>query len=132
MRPTKKAQILAMYPDTPDVEAIARVLDTSPTYVANTLMDAGHAVTYSDVFTSSRQPTNPYARELAGILRFKDLPTAAASVALLDEVHQHYAGRQDFRGIFQVQQLALLGKLRARALGKDAESRLFADWLAAH
>src|SRR4051794_18249204 len=106
MRQTKKAKILAMYPGMPDVEALARLLETSPTYVANTLIDAGVAVPYSDVFTTSRQPANAYARELAGVLRFKDPAAAAASVAMLDELHRHYAEQQDFRGIFQVQQLA--------------------------
>ncbi|MBC7544020.1 MAG: hypothetical protein H7338_14950, partial [Candidatus Sericytochromatia bacterium] len=47
-------------------------------------------------------------------------------------LHRHDAVQQDFRGIFHVQQFALLGKLRARALGKDMAARLFADWLAAH
>jgi hypothetical protein len=130
--PTKKARILAMYPEIGDVEAIARALDTTPSYVANTLIDAGLPVTYSDVFTSSRQPVNPYARELAGVLRFKDVPTTLACLDLLDEIHADHAARQDFRGMFQVQQLALLGKMRARALGKLDESALFAAWLSRH
>jgi hypothetical protein len=130
--PTKKARILAMYPEVMDVEAIARALETTPSYVANTLIEAGIPVAYSDVFTSSKQPLNPYARDLAGVLRFKDLPTTRDCLARLDDLLAYYEGQQDFRGIFQVQQLALLGKLRARAIGKQAESGLFADWLARH
>jgi hypothetical protein len=130
--PTKKARILAMYPEVMDVESIARALETTPSYVANTLIAASIPVAYHDVFTSSGQPLNPYARELAGVLRFKDLPATRACLEMLDQLLAHYEAQQDFRGIFQVQQLALLGKLRARAIGKLAESALFADWLSRH
>ncbi|MBC7542051.1 MAG: hypothetical protein H7338_04900, partial [Candidatus Sericytochromatia bacterium] len=64
MRQTKKSQIPALYPGLPDVEALARRLDTSPTYVANTPIDATVSVPNSDIFTSSRQPSNPCARAL--------------------------------------------------------------------
>lgn len=130
--PTKQARILALYPDLLDVEAVARALATSPSYVANTLIEAGHPVAYTDVFTSSRQPVNAYARELAGVLRFKDEASTRACLQVLEAIHAEHAARQDYRGMFQVQQLALLGKLRARALGKTVESDLFAAWLGRH
>ncbi len=130
--PTKKARVLAMYPEIQDVEVVARALDTSPSYVANTLIEAGVPVAYSDVFTSSRQPLNPYARDLAGVLRFKDVATTRDCLELLDQIHADHAERRDFRGMFQVQQLALQGKLRARAIGKHEEADLFAEWLYRH
>lgn len=131
-RTTKKAQIIQLYPEIPDVEALARALDTSPSYVANTLIDAGYTVSYSDVFTTSRAPVSSYARLFAGVLKFKDEAAAHQSIARIDSLYRHFAETNDFRGMYQAQQLALLGKLRARALGKFTISRLFADWLAAN
>src|SRR5216684_4634675 len=113
------------------VDTIANLLETDPAYVANTLIEAGHAPAYVDLYTHTG-PQNRYARMLAGVLRFKDLRAARESVARIDEMYHRFEAARDRRGQHQTQLLALTGKNRAEGLGKREEARLFADWLIEH
>src|SRR4051812_16444928 len=67
-----------------------------------------------------------------GVLRFKDVEAAEASVARIDELFHQFAQTNDRRGQHQAQLMALIGKNRAEGIGKLAEARVFADWLVAH
>lgn len=128
---TKKELAVGMWEKGLRVEAIAELLHTDASYVANALIERGFAPNYVDLYTSTG-PQNRYAAMLAGVLRFKDLAAARASVARLDDLYQEFEAVRDRRGMHQCQVLALTGKNRAEGIGKWQEARVFADWLAAH
>jgi hypothetical protein len=128
---TKKALAVGMYQKGLRVEAIAELLQSDPSYIANALIEQGYAPDYVDLYTSTG-PQNRYAATLAGALRFRDLAAAKASVRRINELYEGYAAARDRRGMHQCQVLALIGKNRAEGIGKWAEAQLFADWLGAH
>src|SRR5262249_32786933 len=78
------------------VDAISELLDTDPAYVANSLIAAGHAPAYVDLYTHTG-PQNRYAGMLAGVLRFKDLGAARESVARIDEMYHQFKQTRDRR-----------------------------------
>jgi len=128
---TKKELAVGMYEKGIRVETIAELLQTDPSYVANALIERGHAPNYVDLYTSTG-PQNRYAALLSGVLRFRDVEAARASVDRINELYQQFEADRDRRGMHQCQVLALIGKNRAEGIGKWREARLFADWLAAH
>jgi hypothetical protein len=130
-RTTKRQLALELYERGLRVDSIAELLETDAAYVANSLIAAGHAPAYVDLYTHTG-PQNRYARMLAGVLKFKDLEAARESVARIDELYHRFAEARDRRGQHQVQLLALTGKNRAEGIGKRQEARLFADWLIEH
>jgi hypothetical protein len=83
----------------------------------------------------------PEYRELDGVLRFSDLPSAEASIRRLDEFCQRFAAAGDKKGVEVCRRIALAGRRRAEALGRSRrirpEKRLekqeaatwFATWL---
>jgi len=128
---TKKDLAVGMYEKGIRVETIAELLHTDPSYVANALIERGHAPSYVDLYTSTG-PQNRYAALLAGVLRFRDVEAARASVDRINALYEHFQDARDRRGMHQCQVLALIGKNRAEGIGKWREARLFADWLASH
>jgi hypothetical protein len=130
-RITKKDLAADMWEKGLRVEAIAAVLETDPSYVANALIERGYAPNYMDLYTSTG-PQNRYASLLAGVLRFKDIEAARVSVDRIDTVYRAFEALRDRRGMHQCQVLALTGKNRAEGIGKWEEAQVFADWLAAH
>jgi hypothetical protein len=130
-RITKKELAVGMYEKGLRVDTIAELLSTDPSYVANALIERGHAPNYVDLYTSTG-PQNRYAAMLAGILRFKDVGAARASVARINELYEQFETVRDRRGMHQCQVLALIGKNRAEGIGKWREAQVFADWLAGH
>ena len=130
-RMTKKDLAAGMYEKGLRVEAIAELLHTDPSYVANALIERGHAPSYVDLYTSTG-PQNLYAAMLSGVLRFKDLEAARASVDRINTLYEEFEAVRDRRGMHQCQVLALTGRNRAEGIGKWQEARVFADWLAAH
>ncbi|HOJ20531.1 MAG TPA: hypothetical protein PLU39_14990 [Armatimonadota bacterium] len=130
-RVTKKEQAVELHDQGLSVEEIASRLKTSPTYVANTLIESGRTPEYFDLYTHTG-PQNPYARRLAGVLRFRTPEAARASILHLDEIFHEYEAQGDLRGQHQVQLLALVGRNRAEGIGKLEAADLFTDWLLAH
>jgi hypothetical protein len=130
-RMSKKELAVGMYEKGMRCEAIAELLHTDPSYVANALIEKGHAPNYVDLYTSTG-PQNRYAAMLSGILRFKDLEAAKASVTRINELYGEFEAVRDRRGMHQCQVLALVGKNRAEGIGKWQEAQVFADWLATH
>ncbi|MHB1000193.1 MAG: hypothetical protein ACYC27_13195 [Armatimonadota bacterium] len=113
-----------------DVESIADALTTSPSYVANTLIQSGRPVDYEDLYTTtSGRAYSSEARELSGTLRFKDVDAAKASVKKLDEAFTIFLRDKNKRGQHRAQMLALIGKNRADGIGKHDEAAIFRDWL---
>jgi hypothetical protein len=129
--PTKKEQAIELYDQGLPVEEIAARLETSPTYVANVLIESGRTPEYVDLYTHTG-PQNPYARRLAGILRFRTPEAARESIRHMDAVYHDYERQGDLRGQHQVQLLALIGRNRAEGIGKYEAADLFTDWLLAH
>lgn len=130
-RVTKKEQAVELHDKGLSVEEIASRLETSPTYVANTLIESGRSPEYVDLYTHTG-PQNPYARRLAGVLRFRTPEAARQSILRMDEIYHEYEARGDLRGQHQVQLLALVGRNRAEGIGKLEAADLFTDWLLAH
>jgi hypothetical protein len=128
---TKKALAVGMWEKGIRIETIAELLHSDPSYVANALIEQGHAPSYVDLYTSTG-PQNRYAAILAGVLRFRNLEAARASVQRINELYEQFEAARDRRGMHQCQVLALVGKNRAEGIGKWREAQLFADWLAAH
>jgi hypothetical protein len=127
-RTTKKDLAESLFEKGLRVEAIAEVLQSDPSYVANTLIERGHEPSYVDLYTSTG-PQNRYAKRMAGVLRFRDLEAARASVDQIDAIYKGFAAMRDRRGMHQCQILALTGMNRAEGIGKWEAAQVFADWL---
>ena len=130
-RITKKELAVGMYEKGMRIETIAELLHSDPSYVANALIERGHAPNYVDLYTSTG-PQNRYAAMLSGVLRFRDLAAAKQSVARLEDLYSQFEAVRDRRGMHQCEVLALTGKNRAEGIGKLREAQVFADWLAKH
>lgn len=130
-RMTKKDLAVGMYQKGMRVDAIAELLHSDPSYIANVLIERGYTPEYVDLYTSTG-PQNRYAALLAGVLRFKDVAAARESVRRINELHLQFEAQRDRRGMHQCQVLALTGKNRAEGIGKWQEAKVFADWLADH
>jgi transcriptional regulator with XRE-family HTH domain len=130
-RITKKSLALSLHAAGSTVEEIAQALDTSPSYIANVLAAAGKTPDYQDLYVSTAA-LNSYAKQLQGVLRFKDVEAARESVQRIDQMYRAFEQQRDRRGQHQAQLLALIGKNRAEGIGKYDEARIFADWLKAH
>lgn len=130
-RMTKKDLAVGMYQKGMRVDAIAELLHSDPSYIANVLIERGYTPEYVDLYTSTG-PQNRYAALLSGVLRFKDVPAARESVRRINELHLQFEAQRDRRGMHQCQVLALTGKNRAEGIGKWQEAKVFADWLADH
>ena len=130
-KPMSKKELAAdMYRKGLNVEAIAGLLRADPSYVANALIERGYAPSYADLYTSTG-PQNEYATLFKGMggLRFKNVDAARQSVARIEALFQRFKEGEDRRGMHQCQVMALVGKNRARGLGKRAEAKLFSEWL---
>lgn len=127
-RVTKKQLAVEMHERGMNVATIAQLLRTEPSYVANALIERGHVPNYVDLYTSTG-PQNEHAALLQGVLRFRDLAAARASVSKIEALFAEFQARRDRRGMHQCQVLALIGRNRAEGIGKQAEAKLFTDWL---
>lgn len=130
-RITKKDLAVGMHEKGMRVDAIAELLHSDPSYIANVLIERGYTPEYIDLYTSTG-PQNRYAAQLSGVLRFKDVAAARESVRKIDELHRQFEAQRDRRGMHQCEVLALTGKNRAEGMAKWKEARIFADWLADH
>ncbi len=128
---TKKDIALTMHASGRSVEEIAHSLKCSPSYVANVLVGAGKKTDYTDLYTNSTAQ-NEYARMFQGVLRFKNVEAATQAVERIDELFHQFARDRDRRGQHQAQLMALIGKNRAEGIGKNAEAKVFAEWLRTH
>ncbi len=128
---TKKELAVSMHASGRTVEEIAQSLNCSPTYVANVLIATGKTSDYSDLYTSSIAQ-NAYARMFRGVLRFKNVEAARESVERIDALFHQFGQERDRRGQHQAQLMALIGKNRAEGINKQAEAKVFSDWLVSH
>ncbi|HVF55763.1 MAG TPA: hypothetical protein VM934_06410 [Pyrinomonadaceae bacterium] len=129
-RPSKKEQIISLFlSGMGEVEDVAIITGSRPSYVASVLQEAGLASGYFDLYTSSAHPMNVYSKFFAGKLGFKDEETARSSVELIDRLHSQFEFAGDRAGQHHALIMALTMFDRARFTGKAQEAEIFRQWL---
>lgn len=130
---SKKDQIVALYESgVTDIAQIVRKVAARPSYVAQVLQGAGLITGYFDLYTTTAREQNIYSRFFRNVLSFKTTEAARESVKQIDRLYNYFERLGDRAGQHQAMVLALTGKNRARWSGKQEESEVFNEWLAAH
>ena len=130
---SKKEQIIALYESgVTDIAQIVRQVAARPSYVAQVLQGAGLITGYFDLYTTTAREQNVYSRFFRNVLSFKTIEAARESVKRIDRLYNYFERLGDRAGQHQAMVLALTGKNRARWSGKQEESEVFNEWLAAH
>ena len=131
-KPSKKDQIVSLFlSGMGEIEDISVITGARPSYVASVLQEAGLASGYFDLYTSTAHPQNIYSKFFANKLGFKDVETAAESVALIDRLYRQFEYAGDRAGQHHALQMALTMFDRARWTGKGREAGVFLNWLTA-
>ena len=131
-RVSKKDQILTLYKaGITEVNDLAAITLSRPSYVAGVLQGAEKAPGYFDLYTSTAKPMNVYSKFFAGKLGFKDEETAHESVALIDRLYRQFEFAGDRAGQHHALAMALTMFDRARWTGKGREAEVFLHWLMA-
>ena len=127
---TKKETIIAMVKAGVDqIEIIASVTGTKPSYVASVLQNEGLIDRYFDLYTSTNMPRNIYSKHFQGRLGFKDVETAERGVRVLDAAYKHFDLQHDRAGQHHTLEMALMMLDRARWTNKLAEAEIYRQWL---
>ncbi|HEV2803086.1 MAG TPA: hypothetical protein VGW12_21645 [Pyrinomonadaceae bacterium] len=131
-RVNKKDQILALFTSgINEVEDLAMITGSRPSYVGSILQEAGLKSGYFDLYTSTSHPMNVYSKFFAGKLGFKDEETARASLELIERLYRQFEFAGDRAGQHHALTMALTMYDRARWTGKSAEATIFREWLVA-
>jgi hypothetical protein len=131
-RVNKKDQILALFTSgIGEVEDLAMITGSRPSYVGSILQEAGLKSGYFDLYTSTSHPMNVYSKFFAGKLGFKDEETARASLELIDRLYRQFEFAGDRAGQHHALTMALTMYNRARWTGKSTEAAIFREWLLA-
>ena len=131
-RVNKKDQILALFMSgIGEVEDLAMITGSRPSYVGSILQEAGLKPGYFDLYTSTSHPMNVYSKFFANKLGFKDEETARASLELIDRLYRQFEFAGDRAGQHHALTMALTMYDRARWTGKSAEAAVFREWLQA-
>jgi hypothetical protein len=129
---SKKDQILALYASgMGQVEDIAMITGSRPSYVGSVLQESGQSPAYFDLYTSTAHPMNVYSKFFANKLGFKDEAAAQASTELIDRLYSQFEFAGDRAGQHHALMMALLMFDRARWTGKGKEAEIFRQWLMA-
>ena len=127
---TKKETIIAMFKAGVDqIEIIASVTETKPSYVASVLQNEGLIDRYFDLYTSTNMPRNIYSKHFQGRLGFKDVETAERGVRVLDAAYKHFDLQHDRAGQHHTLEMALMMLDRARWTNKLPEAEIYRQWL---
>ena len=130
---SKKEQIVALYESgVTYIAQIVRKVSARPSYVAQVLQSAGLITGYFDLYTTTAREQNVYTRFFRNVLSFKTIEASRESVKRIDRLYNYFERLGDRAGQHQAMVLALTGKNRARWSGKQEESDIFNEWLAAH
>jgi len=130
---SKKEQIIALYESgVTDIAQIVRRVAARPSYVAQVLQSAGLITGYFDLYTTTAREQNVYSRFFRNALSFKTVEASKESIKRIDRLYNYFERLGDRAGQHQAMVLALTGKNRARWSGKEEESKIFSEWLAAH
>lgn len=128
-----KNQVLGLYlTGIREIEDLAMLTGSRPSYVGSVLQEAGFRPDYFDLYTSTTHPMNVYSKFFAGKLGFKDVETARESVAHIDRLHRQFALARDRAGQHHALLMALTMFNRARWTDKPEEADVFRRWLMDH
>jgi hypothetical protein len=131
-RVSKKNQIISLYTSgIGEVEDLAMITGSRPSYVANVLQESGLMTGYFDLYTTSAHPMNVYSKFFAKRLGFKDEETASASVEIIDRLYSQFELASDRAGQHHALVMAMTMFDRARWTGKEHEADIFRNWLLA-
>lgn len=131
-RVSKKDQIISLYTSgIGEVEDLAMITGSRPSYVANVLQESGLMSGYFDLYTTSAHPMNVYSKFFAKRLGFKDEETAHESVDIIDRLYRQFELASDRAGQHHALVMALTMYDRARWTGKQGEADIFRQWLMA-
>jgi hypothetical protein len=129
-RVSKKDQILTLYKaGITEVNDLAAITQSRPSYVAGVLEGAEHGGGYFDLYTTTAKPMNVYSKFFAGKLGFRDEAAARDSVHLIDTLYRQFELTGDRAGQHHALLMALTMFDRARLTGKEAEADVFRRWL---
>jgi hypothetical protein len=129
-RVSKKDQIIALYVSgMSEVEDLAIITGSRPSYVGSVLQEAGLISSYFDLYTSTAHPMNVYSKFFANKLGFKDEEAAQGSVELIDRLYGQFEFAEDRAGQHHALMMALVMFDRARWTGKGREADIFRRWL---
>ena len=131
-RVSRKDQIISLYTSgISEVEDLAMITGSRPSYVANVLQESGLMTGYFDLYTTSAHPMNVYSKFFAKRLGFKDEETAYTSVDIIDRLYRQFELASDRAGEHHALVMALTMFDRARWTGKEREADIFRQWLMA-
>lgn len=131
-RVSKKDQILALFMSgINEVEDLAMITGSRPSYVASTLQESGLMKGYFDLYTSTAHPMNVYSKFFANKLGFKTVDAARESIEIIDRLYRQFEFAKDRAGQHHALSMALVMFDRARWTGKGEESDIFRHWLMA-
>ena len=129
-RVSRKDQIIALYlSGMNEIEDLAIITGSRPSYVGSILQESGLINSYFDLYTSTAHPMNVYSKFFAGKLGFKDEETARESVELINRLYEQFELAQDRAGQHHALAMALTMFDRARWTGKGREAEIFRHWL---
>ncbi len=127
---SKKDQIISLYVSgMSEVEDLAIITGSRPSYVGSVLQEAGLISSYFDLYTSTAHPMNVYSKFFANKLGFKDEQAALSSVELIDHLYGQFEFAGDRAGQHHALMMALVMFDRARWTGKGREAEIFRRWL---
>jgi hypothetical protein len=127
---SKKDQIIALYlSGMNEIEDLAIITGSRPSYVGSVLQEANLVTGYFDLYTSSAHPMNVYSKFFANKLGFKDEETARQSIETIDRLHNQFEFAGDRAGQHHALMMALVMFDRARWTGKGREADIFRQWL---
>jgi hypothetical protein len=131
-KPSKKDQIISLFlSGMGEVEDIAIITGSRPSYVGSVLQEAGLVSGYFDLYTSTAHPQNVYSKFFANKLGFRDEETARESVGVIDRLYRQFEFAGDRAGQHHALSMALTMFDRARWTGKGREAEVFLHWLLA-
>jgi len=131
-RVSKKDLIISLYSSgIGEVEDLAMITGSRPSYVANVLQETGLMTGYFDLYTTSAHPMNVYSKFFATRLGFKDEETARSSVDVIDRLYRQFELASDRAGQHHALVMALTMFDRAMWTNKGREADIFRQWLIA-
>jgi len=129
-RASKKDQIISLFTSgMGDVEDLAMIIGSRPSYIASVLQSAGLMSGYFDLYTTTSHPMNVYSKFFAGKLGYKDEATARQSVGLIERYYRQFEMAGDRAGQHHALMMAMTMFNRARWTGKSREAEIFRLWL---
>jgi hypothetical protein len=127
---TKKSRVIALFTaGVTDIDQIARLVNSRPSYVAGVLQSTGLLRGYFDLYTTTASDQNLYSRHFRNVLSFKNVEAAKESVARITRLYEYFGRIGDRAGQHHAQVIALTGLNRAKWSGKIEEARIFQQWL---